>query len=132
MKQEIQIADKPTLDEIKELLENSGYGLEALKTLIGSSGGGGGWYKPIQSLAVSGTQTLSFYGRGKLRFFTNAQSVNVTITHLDIDGLANHMANVASILTLSTKELEFDSKCIITLNCGGAFAFIYYYQYVTA
>lgn len=33
----ISIADKPTLDEVKELLENSGYGLEALKALIGES-----------------------------------------------------------------------------------------------
>ena len=32
----IQIADKPTIDEIKALLENSGYGLEALKNAIGS------------------------------------------------------------------------------------------------
>lgn len=34
MKQTIQIADKPTLDEIKSLLENGGYGLEALKLLL--------------------------------------------------------------------------------------------------
>lgn len=33
-KQTIQIADKPTLDETKALLENSEYGLEALQTLI--------------------------------------------------------------------------------------------------
>lgn len=32
-KQTIQIADKPTLDEVKELLENSEYGLEKLKEL---------------------------------------------------------------------------------------------------
>ena len=34
----IQIADKPTIDEIKALLENSGYGLEALKNAIGGGG----------------------------------------------------------------------------------------------
>ena len=34
MKQTIQIADKPTLDEVKSLLENSGYGLEELKLLL--------------------------------------------------------------------------------------------------
>lgn len=33
-----QIADKPTLDEILALLENTTYGLNALKTLISSSG----------------------------------------------------------------------------------------------
>ena len=36
MKQTIQIADKPTLDEVKSLLEDSGYGLEALKLLLDS------------------------------------------------------------------------------------------------
>ena len=39
--QTIQIADKPTLDDVKALLENSGYGLEALKNSLGSGGGGG-------------------------------------------------------------------------------------------
>lgn len=34
MKQTIQIADKSTLDEVKSLLENSGYGLEELKLLL--------------------------------------------------------------------------------------------------
>ena len=38
--QTIQIADKPTLDNVKALLENSGYGLEALHSLISTSGGG--------------------------------------------------------------------------------------------
>lgn len=33
--QTIQIADKPTLDEVKALLENSGYGLEAIKSALG-------------------------------------------------------------------------------------------------
>ena len=37
-KQTIQVADKPTLDEVKALLENSGYGLEAIKNALGSSG----------------------------------------------------------------------------------------------
>ncbi len=35
MEQTIKIADKPTLDEVKSLLEDSGYGLEALKNLLG-------------------------------------------------------------------------------------------------
>ena len=34
----LKVADKPTLDELKVLLENSGYGLEALKTSIGDIG----------------------------------------------------------------------------------------------
>lgn len=36
--QTIQIADKPTLDEVKALLENSGYGLEAIKSALGGGG----------------------------------------------------------------------------------------------
>lgn len=36
-KQTIQIADKPTLDEIKALLEDNGYGLEALQASIKES-----------------------------------------------------------------------------------------------
>lgn len=34
MQQTIQIADKPTLDEVRSLLENSEYGLEELKLLL--------------------------------------------------------------------------------------------------
>lgn len=33
-KKTLKIADKPTLDELKALLENSGYGLEAIKSSI--------------------------------------------------------------------------------------------------
>lgn len=164
MEQTIQIADKPTLDEIQKLLENSGYGLPALKTMLGNSsyglpalklllsnsdyglsalktlidskGGGGGRYKPVNALAISGTQTLSFYGKGKLRFFTNLDNYAalnmIAITSLNIDDKPNHLANVAATLSLSTKEIEFDSKCIITLSCGGKFVFIYQYEYVTS
>lgn len=149
MQQTIQIADKPTLDETKELLENSGYGLEALQLLLNSSDyglsalktlisskGGGGRYKPVNALAISGTQTLSFYGKGKLRFFTDINSYAnlglIKITSLNIDDKPNHLANVAAILSLSTKEIEFDNKCIITLSCGGGFVFVYQYEYVTS
>ncbi len=38
-KQTIQVADKPTLDEVKALLENSGYGLEAIKNALGGDNG---------------------------------------------------------------------------------------------
>ncbi|MCI8409089.1 MAG: hypothetical protein HFJ09_07450 [Lachnospiraceae bacterium] len=132
MKQEIQIADKSTLDKVKELLENSGYGLEALKTLIGSSGSGGGRYKPVQSLAVSNSQTLQFYGKGKIRVFTNAHgSSAISITSLDVDGLSNHMANLAAQFNNSI-EIEFDNHCFITLNCNSYFCFVYHYQYVTS
>lgn len=34
MQKTIQIADKPTLDDIKALLENSGYGLDSIKTVL--------------------------------------------------------------------------------------------------
>lgn len=30
----VQIADKPTLDEVKAILEDSGYGLEVIKELV--------------------------------------------------------------------------------------------------
>lgn len=53
----IQIADKPTLDEVKALLEDSGYGLEAIKEAIGGGSQGGG-IKSIQSGFVN-AQTRS-------------------------------------------------------------------------
>lgn len=161
MKQEIQIADKDTLDKIKEMLENSSYGLDrlrirgdsifneisiarqmlnnsdyglyALKTLIDNgTGGGGGWYKPTLSLAISGTQALTFSGKGKLRIFTNAYNGGaIAINSLDVDGLPNHMANLAAYFNNSI-EIEFDSCCNITLGCGNWFAFVYKYDYVTS
>lgn len=39
--QTIQIADKPTLDNIKSSIDNNTYGLEAIKSAIDNSGGGG-------------------------------------------------------------------------------------------
>lgn len=145
MKQEIQIADKPTLDEIKELLENSGYGLAALKLLLSnseyglsslktliSSKGGGGYYKPVNSLAGTGTQTLNFYGKGKIKIFTNNYTNSpISITSLDIDGLPNHIVNMQAKFNRSI-EIEFNDHCSITLVTGSYFFNIYHYQYVTS
>lgn len=39
--QTIQIADKPTLDNIKSSIDNNTYGLQAIKAAIDNSGGGG-------------------------------------------------------------------------------------------
>ena len=48
----IQIADKPTLNETKALLENSGYGLEAIKNAISSSTGSGGSSSSVNALQI--------------------------------------------------------------------------------
>lgn len=141
MKQNIQIADKSTLDEIKSLLENNGYGLEALKSLIGNSSGTAGRYKPVQSLAVNNTtESLSFSGKGKIRILPNVDVSNsgrfIEITSLNVDGLPNHMSNLPLIIGNSTQyafplEIEYENYCNITLKCSGAAscAFIYEYKY---
>ena len=48
----IQIADKPTLNETKALLENSGYGLEAIKNAISSSAGSGDSSSSVSALQI--------------------------------------------------------------------------------
>ena len=68
----LKVADKPTLDELKVLLENSGYGLEALKTAIGDiSSSVGEQVKYLKSTStVTTTQelqtALSISGSGKI------------------------------------------------------------------
>ncbi|CDE43866.1 unknown [Clostridium sp. CAG:411] len=67
MKQTIQIADKPTLDEVKELLENSGYGLEALANKSISSGLNVNGYRDCTVGKLnSTTRTLEVTGKGKI------------------------------------------------------------------
>lgn len=61
---EIQIADKPTLDELKALLENSGYGLEALKDAITEN---------IDATKIA--ETFSFQGPG-----TNGQKLVLNVS----------------------------------------------------
>lgn len=72
MKQKIQIADKPTLDEVKSLLENSGYGLEALKKLLEEQDSKQIFYKGLEGYESGSTneyrELVNIEGKGKLYF----------------------------------------------------------------
>lgn len=72
MKQTIQIADKPTLDKVKSLLEDSGYGLEALKKLLEEQDSKQIFYKGLEGYESGGTneyrELVNIEGKGKLYF----------------------------------------------------------------
>lgn len=96
--QTIQIADKPTLDAVKTLLEDNGYGLEVLKELLTSidekvSGSGSGEISDNIYMSVdSGTQTKSVTGKGDCYLYYYG-SVQPTVTldgkTLDLSFLLN-------------------------------------------
>lgn len=72
MEQTIKIADKPTLDEVKSLLEDSGYGLEALKNLLGEQDSKQIFYKGLEGYVSGSTneyrELINIEGKGKLYF----------------------------------------------------------------
>lgn len=72
MKQTIQIADKPTLDKVKSLLEDSGYGLEALKKLLEEQDSKQIFYKGLEGYESGSTneyrELVNIEGKGKLYF----------------------------------------------------------------
>lgn len=95
-KQTIQIADKPTLDEIKALLENNGYGLETLKKLIES----GESYPNVSFVSAGGSSSndariISITGKGifipySLYYSSQSESSSnfTKLEELCIDGVA--------------------------------------------
>ena len=78
-KQTIQVADKPTLDEVKALLENSGYGLEAIKNALGS--GSSGAVKSVQRGIV--TINENYQNCLKDSEFSNYYYIDVTINTIN-------------------------------------------------
>ena len=68
MKKTISIADKPTLDEVKALLENSGYGLSALKSLLSS-----------------GNSVVKSVQRGTAEIGGNGTSVEIKISTINMN-----------------------------------------------
>lgn len=72
MEQTIKIADKPTLDEVKSLLEDSGYGLEALKKLLEEQDSKQIFYKGLEGYESGSTneyrELVNIEGKGKLYF----------------------------------------------------------------
>lgn len=84
-KQTIQIADKPTLDEVKALLENEGYGLEALQALMGNAGGET-TYPNVRTGQLSATE-LKVNGKGKILVYASADSTSSISSNTKIDGV---------------------------------------------
>lgn len=72
MEQTIKIADKPTLDKVKSLLEDSGYGLEALKKLLEEQDSKQIFYKGLEGYESGSTneyrELVNIEGKGKLYF----------------------------------------------------------------
>lgn len=74
----IQIADKPTLDEILALLENTTYGLNALKTLLNSKNVD---LTPVTSgvTTVQNTLNNTTYGLNALKTAINGRANETTV-----------------------------------------------------
>ena len=88
----VKVADKATLDEIKSLLQNSTYGLSALKSTLAT--------EPLPS-AVSTiyinsgtTYTFSYSSIKKLKLTYDDHGYDLSITNLTIDGITYSEANV--------------------------------------
>ena len=113
-KQTIQIADKPTLDGIKVLLENSGYGLEALKELISTSGGGETTYPNVSSGTLLNTAPVSVTGKGKVylsKQFTASNTTIVTIDGVDVSNIEKFIPdNYGSTMFTFEKSLTMSSS----------------------
>ena len=72
MEQTIKIADKPTLDKVKSLLEDSGYGLEALKKLLEEQDSKQIFYKGLEGYESGSTneyrELVNIEGKRKLYY----------------------------------------------------------------
>lgn len=82
----VQIADKPTLDEVKALLEDSGYGLETLKDLIGN------WSERNKSVStiqctLGTTTSQSIYLLKDTKIYAAVELVPVSNCTFDTDHL---------------------------------------------
>lgn len=90
MKQTIQIADKPTLDEVTELLRNSSYGLETLKKIIEQGNNQANEinlpYIYSKKDTVSGGTTKTFLDMAQHMGIAYVQTYNNPITSLILDG----------------------------------------------
>lgn len=127
MKQTIQIADKPTLDEVAELLRNSSYGLEALKKIIEQ---GNNQVNEInlpyiysKKDTVSGGTTKTFLDMAQHMGIAYVQTYNSPIVSLILDG--TDVAGNESVLISSTSgdyyyyKIPFAKSIKITISGQG-------------
>lgn len=98
-KQTIQVADKPTLDAVKTLLEDNGYGLEVLKELLTSidekvsgSGSGSGSVEVTrvyhtESISGNGgySTLLNHRGKGVIKFLTELVVANLIVDDNEVN-----------------------------------------------
>ena len=82
----VQIADKPTLDEVKALLEDSGYGLEALKELVDTWSSNNESISTIQC-TLGTTTSQSMYLLKDTKIYAAINLVPVTNCTFDTDHL---------------------------------------------
>lgn len=95
MKKTISIADKPTLDEVKALLENSGYGLEALKSLIDNSGGNynGDFFCDYIKIEKEETKEINITGKGIIYINISTDTYFYSNCTITIDGVTPNNIN---------------------------------------
>lgn len=127
MKQTIQIADKPTLDEVKSLLENSGYGLEALKKIIEQ---GSNQVNEIDlPFIYYTTDTVSGQTNKKIISFTNKCGVvylkddSGKVNSLVVDGVS--VAKIVFSTYSTVYRIPFSKSIDINIFGGGSTGTVY-------
>lgn len=125
MQQTIQIADKPTLDKVKSLLEDSGYGLEALKKIIEQGN------NQVDEISLPYTYSITDTISGQthkspLISFTNKRGIayiydyNRILNGLEVDGVSLY----SYFQVFSTREyvyrIPFNNSIKIDTFAGGS------------
>lgn len=110
-KQTIQVADKPTLDEVKAFLENSGYGLEAIKTLLNTANTNA---SSANTYAKSADTLLknSTYG---LQAIKNALGSSGAVKSVQRGVITTEKSTSVVTKTITINSVNPD-KCLIILN----------------
>lgn len=113
-KKTLKIADKPTLDSMKSLLENETYGLSKIKSSISGISGEMA-YPNITVGFLNGTSPLVVNGKGRITLYNNSgYSAGVT-DDSKIDGV-----NIKRIWVSQNNNivLEFEKSISLTQFTG--------------
>ena len=100
----IQVADKPTLDTVKNEVQNSTYGLQAIQTAISGIGGGALVPTVLSRESISSDTTLAFKPSASqsstYKYFTasvyNTGPISNTFDYLYIDSATSAVPCVIS------------------------------------
>ena len=114
-KQTIQVADKPTLDEIKALLENSGYGLEAIKNTIPTNVADKTTNNAIKSLLENST-----YGLSTLKAYVDEVESMLKKSTYGLSALKNALGGSGAVKSVQRGKIDtgtgYISQREVTIN----------------